>query len=78
MAVHECPLCGESCCCHGAGVGSDSDRCYHACDPGAFDEPFDYESDPVGSCDDCGVNLYGEEVFDGLCDQCSWTCGHER
>jgi hypothetical protein len=28
--------------------------------------------EPTGSCDDCGVNLYGDEHTEGLCDQCSW------
>jgi hypothetical protein len=36
------------------------------------DEP-DWSDEPTGSCDGCGVNLYGEEQVEGLCDQCSWA-----
>lgn len=37
-----------------------------------FDE-FDDDMEPVGSCDDCGVNIYAEENDgSGLCDQCQW------
>lgn len=74
MAVHECPLCGASCSCHGAGRwgDSDSDRCFHACDPESLDDD-DIDGEPVGSCDDCGTNLYGDEAYEGLCDQCSWA-----
>lgn len=32
------------------------------------DEPSD---EPVGSCDECGTNLY-EEDDEFLCDQCLW------
>jgi hypothetical protein len=32
----------------------------------------DVEDEPIGSCDVCGVNLYGDENSVGLCDQCAW------
>lgn len=35
------------------------------------DEDID-DSDPFGSCEFCDVNLYGDEKFDSMCDQCSW------
>lgn len=78
MAIHECPLCGESCGCHGAGRfdRDDSERCFHVCDPEAFDDEMDFG--PIGSCEDCGVNLYGDEQFDGFCDQCSWARSQGR
>ena len=39
-------------------------------DPDAWydDDP---EDDPVGSCDECGTNLYAEDDEE-LCDQCLW------
>jgi len=37
----------------------------------SFDDVDDWE--PIGSCDNCGANIYDEsEVHDGLCDQCAW------
>lgn len=39
------------------------------------DELYDDEGDddePVGSCDNCGVNLEADEMTEWLCDQCSW------
>lgn len=41
------------------------------------DDDFDDEDDdsePVGSCDRCGVNLYKDDDED-LCNQCSWEIG---
>ncbi len=43
----------------------------------------DYEDryqEPCGSCDECGTNLYPDEDYDGLCDQCAWLldqCGED-
>lgn len=46
------------------------------CDCEACDEMFHPEevySDPIDSCKACGCNIYrGDDVFDGLCDQCEW------
>ena len=31
-------------------------------------------TEPTGSCEHCGTNLYGDETLDGhLCDQCFWS-----
>lgn len=43
----------------------------------------DLSDEPVGSCEDCGVNIYGghhEETIDGeyLCDQCYWARSAEQ
>lgn len=42
------------------GIGQDDD--------GGIDEP-------VGSCDDCGVNVYEENADTRLCDQCEFMRG---
>jgi hypothetical protein len=50
------------------------------CQGERYEEPDDYEpdfgdedyfSEPVGSCEWCGVNLYPDDDPD-LCDQCAW------
>ncbi len=40
-------------------------------DLGGFD-PVEDVSEPFGSCDWCGTNLYRDDEWDGLCDQCAW------
>lgn len=35
------------------------------------DEPDDDYNEPIGSCEQCGVNLY-EEDDEEYCDQCLW------
>jgi hypothetical protein len=35
------------------------------------DEFGDDHSEPTGSCDECGTNLY-DDGDGGLCDQCAW------
>ena len=37
-----------------------------------MDSGDDEASEPVGSCDDCGTNLY-EDDDPELCDQCLWA-----
>lgn len=34
-------------------------------------EEEDDEGEPVGSCENCGCNLYADDLGD-LCDQCEW------
>jgi len=30
-------------------------------------------AEPIGSCDECGCNLYPDgDDYGGLCDQCAW------
>lgn len=45
------------------------------CQVGPDDPDSHYEDDPadepVGSCDECGTNLYPEDDEE-LCDQCLW------
>lgn len=37
-----------------------------------YDDDFDDEA--VGSCEECGTDLYAsEDVGTGLCDQCQWA-----
>lgn len=39
---------------------------------GVLDEDDDL-TEPVGSCDACGINVYAsEDDFSGLCDTCLW------
>lgn len=52
-------------------VGDDDPDDDEDIDTGDFDEP-------VGSCDECGVDLYGDERYEGLCDQCSWRQAQAR
>lgn len=33
----------------------------------------DFEPARVGSCADCGLDLYEDDAEDGLCDGCSWA-----
>lgn len=36
-------------------------------------DDYDHDDDIVGSCDDCGGNMYRfEDDGSGLCDQCQW------
>jgi hypothetical protein len=36
------------------------------------DDDEDY-SEPIGSCDNCGVNIYEDDrEWGGLCDSCAW------
>lgn len=36
-------------------------------------EPCEDEWDgPIGSCDECGCNLYADDDYDGLCGKCAW------
>lgn len=36
-------------------------------EPDYYEEP-DEDEEPTGSCDECGVNVYGSD----LCDSCDW------
>ena len=37
------------------------------------DADFD-DNEPIGTCDECGQNLYGtEDVGCGLCSECLWS-----
>jgi hypothetical protein len=38
----------------------------------APDEALEHGAEPVGSCDNCGCDIYPGEGDDGLCDQCEW------
>lgn len=41
--------------------------------PDDWDEPIPLDCQPVGSCDECGCDIYPDEYHgDGLCDQCAW------
>lgn len=38
-------------------------------------DEYDYDpcNEPIGSCEDCGTNIYeDEDDGSGLCDQCQW------
>jgi hypothetical protein len=35
-------------------------------------------NEPVGSCDECGVNIYEENEDTGLCDQCEFAIAASR
>lgn len=35
-----------------------------------------YDQEPIGSCEWCSVNLYPDDEYDGLCDQCAWLAEH--
>lgn len=34
--------------------------------------------DPIGSCENCGVNIYENDDCEGLCSQCDWSANHEQ
>ena len=34
--------------------------------------------EPVGSCDECGVNIYEDSADTGLCDQCEFAINANR
>jgi ribosomal protein L37E len=36
------------------------------------DRDEDDANEPIGSCDECGTNLYADDDWDGLCNQCAW------
>lgn len=41
-----------------------------------FDDDDGYDP-PLGSCDNCGVDLHeGDDLPNCLCDQCSWRVEH--
>lgn len=69
-----CPLCrreppwgcpGE--CCQGGGEDDWQDD---------YDIPFERENECIGSCDECGCDVYEDDAYevggDLLCDQCGW------
>ncbi len=70
----QCPRCGA------LGVEWDETGCAVCdADPGLREdssgdgfEPDDGYTEPVGSCDECGCNLYQDDEWDGLCNQCAW------
>lgn len=33
----------------------------------------EYDDEPIGSCDECGTNLYQDDEYNGLCGQCYWA-----
>ena len=39
-----------------------------------YDPPYptDDDGEAIGSCDNCGCNLYRDEDYDGLCSGCAW------
>lgn len=37
-----------------------------------IDDDQGYNDEPIGSCEECGCNLYPEDDFH-LCDQCQWA-----
>lgn len=42
-------------------------------------EEFDEPNEPVGSCVNCGVNIYADEDDgSGLCDQCQWLAAQNQ
>lgn len=65
--------------CQGSGCEEmpelDFDRLDDACEDPEDDEL----GEPVGSCDQCGVNIYeGEDDGSGLCDQCQFWVSQGR
>lgn len=36
------------------------------------DDACDKYEEPIGSCDECGCNLWADDEYDGLCGQCAW------
>lgn len=37
------------------------------------DSEYDPDDEPIGSCDNCGGNVYPSDYSDGtLCDECEW------
>ena len=67
--------CGTETLCNACGAQVDFD--YD--DDDWFDDDDDWcgddYSEPIGSCEDCGTNLYPDDDID-LCDQCLWR--HEN
>ena len=60
----ECVTCGQQPVRH---PDQQCSACFHA------DTDDGDTSEPIGSCDECGGNLYGdEEEYDGMCSQCAW------
>ena len=60
----KCMQCGEVT--HDRALCEDCE--YHLDDPDYGPDP----SEPIGSCDECGCNLYPDDEWDGLCNQCAW------
>lgn len=47
-------------------------------DPRDYDDDDWDDNEPIGSCDLCGCNLYPDDDWDGLCNQCSWSCEQNK
>lgn len=50
--------------CEVCGTQTDADY-----DFGDYGEP---NNEPIGSCDECGTNLYEDDEYNGMCGQCYW------
>jgi len=54
--------------------------CGHTVDQDFDEDYFDDDNEPIGSCEECGTNLYPgddcDEAGDGLCDQCAFYRAH--
>jgi len=82
--VESCDLCNKIVCdncCEWSHDEDDYDNGQTVCSEcesalpirGEYDDPeFDPECDPVGSCENCGTNLYSGDD-ERLCDQCEWS-----
>ena len=42
-----------------------------------YDDARDEDNEPVGSCEECGTNLYPDDEWDGLCNQCYWLSSQD-
>lgn len=64
-------------------TNGDDDFDDYASDDGKWHDD-EYNDEPIGSCENCGTNLYEDDCYilkgDELCGQCYWfaTGGHER
>jgi hypothetical protein len=56
---------------HCSGIETLCNVCGHQVDFDINEECDDDYSEPVGSCENCGTNLYEDDDED-LCDQCLW------
>lgn len=70
-----CPVCGD----FWGGISSFemNGMCDHCRDELRKDDPEEfwdgeYDDGPIGSCGNCGVNLYADDEHNGLCGQCEW------
>lgn len=59
------------------GDGPDYDAGWEEFEPRDCDDDWG-DNEPIGSCDLCGTNLYPDDEWDGLCNQCSWSCEQNK